>query len=520
MSFPIPEHNVQSLPIDNFLERSHKHKKKQIIRKKIKKHRRRQIPTLQTQLGNTAQSYQVKNLLYSLNTFENSDSDEVQSPIAQNNENPLFRLYSVLGIDIETKAICDALNITPFPLENEWRVDKIKTTHPEAASYTQLILCLTDPDSSNLDFQRDFILTFPSFASPTRVLASIYSRYFSDIKIEKSNITSPSKLKSVQNRVIRIISSLWLKTAPYQFTQEMYASLDLFSDFLNETSSAQAAVLKLSIKKVQEDQVKTSTRGAYNPEPFEGPPPNIPIEEWSFYNIPAIEIARQLTIFHNTLFMNILPGELLNGIWGPPKSGLSPTIDALIKHFDGFCMKVSLTVINGPDPHSRGRMIKKWIDVAYNCFEMKNYHAMFAIMYGITHKSVTRLYDTQKYANRTNKIRKANFEKLKNLCEPTNDFKPYRNEIEKVVNPCVPFMGCFQKDLVYVQEYYPNQIDGLINFKKCSACAKLLNFVSNLRAWYHITENPNIINLIRDVPTFYDTVEAMKLSMLKEKPKK
>ena len=94
----------------------------------------------------------------------------------------------------------------------------------------------------------------------------------------------------------------------------------------------------------------------------------------------------------------------------------------------------------------------------------------------------------------------------------------YKNVTDE--HACIPFIGCLQKDLIYVQEGFPNRIKGLINFKKSRECVRLLSFVSQRQMRrYNFVEIEKIKELCVDFPEPPDTTELMKLSTEKEKKK-
>ena len=489
-------------------------KKKILIKKKIKKFRHHSKNNKSISPPKSIEFNSMLKLLNSNNTFDDDfEDDKLLKTNKVSNKDALALINSILHIDEETSAICESLNTMKFPIHEEYKISGSK--YPDCSSFPQLILAVTDPNS-DMDFQKTFITTFISFTTPERVLASILYRYFADIKVPGCNIPNQSVLRSIQNKIIRIISSQWLKYASYQFTPDMYNALTYFSERVYQVNEVQGQILDASINYVRTEQSNRFKRAL--PEEFFNR--SLCEKPYNLLNLPPIELAKQISVFHNNIFMKILPNELLSGVWGKLKGGNSPNIDALIKHFDGFTMKVAVTIIQGPDPHTRGRIIKRWLDIAFLCLDQyHNYHGAFSIFYALTHKSVQRLTQTQKYANRTNKIRKQQFEILKNLSQPVNDFKPYREEIKKAITPCVPFMGCFQKDLVYVQESYPNYIDNLINFKKCVESVSLLKFLSTFQSWYKIEEVPEIQTLIAYVQTSFYSLSIIKMYLQFKKSK-
>ena len=109
---------------------------------------------------------------------------------------------------------------------------------------------------------------------------------------------------------------------------------------------------------------------------------------------------------------------------------------------------------------------------------------------------------------------------MENICDISNDFENYRNVFKNVAGPCVPFIGCFQKDLIYIQETYDDNIKGLINFKKCDECVKIYEKIAKYQSEkYNFTEHPTIQILITDIPIEIDMKVLMNVSIRRE-PKK
>ena len=222
------------------------------------------------------------------------------------------------------------------------------------------------------------------------------------------------------------------------------------------------------------------------------------------------------------MFLKITPMDLLFAAWGGKSGYKAQPIENMTEHFNDFSAYVSTSILHGSkDPHTRGRIIKRWIDIAYYCLHPEldpaphkhspNYHGVFAILFGLTHRSITRLAQTQKYAQRTNKTRAAHLQEMVRLTDIKGGFKNYRDIVKGATN-CIPFMGAFQKDLVYITEFYPNQIDGLINFCKCHEANNLIKFVRALQSRCEIKPNDRIQELIKNIPHGFDTVQLMKES--------
>ena len=153
--------------------------------------------------------------------------------------------------------------------------------------------------------------------------------------------------------------------------------------------------------------------------------------------------------------------------------------------------------------------------------KMQNFHGMFAVISGLTHRSVERMTDTMKFAMKTNTKRKRAYQEMVGLCDISGDYKNYRPVLAAAADECVPFIGCLQKDLIYISESFPNKIDDLINFNKCRMCAELIEKVKKYtQKRYFFNLVPHIQEMISSIPEPPDTVGLMQLSMDAEKKKK
>jgi len=402
-----------------------------------------------------------------------------------------------------------------------------KTHEITESTLDQLILQLTATSAkNNLDFQKAFLITFPSFATPHYLFAALLTRFFPDLtdSSQHYNITE-SAIKSLRDRVIRILT-FWMKIAPYQFDETLVQTVKHFHEQLKELVLAKVeykllpAILEASIKKLEgslENKTITTVKGNIPNSIL----PNKPEAEWTIFDISPIELARQITQIHSEIFQRIGPLELLTAIYGAKKGGGAPNIDELTHHFDVFSRFVSFTVIQKDNPHDRGHLYKYWVDVAEEFLNHQNLHGMFAVMSGLTHVSITRMAETMKFAKKTNGARKKVMQQLIELTDFSQNYSNYRKFIETPHHPRILFLGAYQKDLIYVQEQFPNKIDGLINFRKSTKCVELVYRIEdtqNEKFQFHIV--PKIRELITNIPNPPESTKLMEMSMQKEKKKK
>lgn len=455
-------------------------------------------------------------LLSALKPFDSSDLNSSDDDSYLNTNACLTKLLEKLCLTPLQRQELMKIQTAVFKAEGEWVTQTStdeKVLDITAASLTQLIICLTSSES-NVSFQKKFLLSSPSFTTPRFLLAAIYQRFFTDLALPECNVKSPTDYKIVRTRSVKVLQ-FWLTSLSYQFDKEMIESLHIFHDFLKRDPQSQALATFFQNALNDFNGIKTSKTSTIKKDI---PPmiiPSTPPSQWTLVQIDPEELARQITLFHSYIFRNIGPMEMLTGIWGTTKGGGCPNIIKLQGHFDLLSRYISHSIIFPATPKERAQEFKRWFDVGSKFEAQKNYNGLFSVICGITHRSVVRMEQTMKHAYRL--CNKKELDYLVDLCEIAQDFKNYRNKLRNVTDRCVPFIGCFQKDLVYIQESYPNNIGDLINFKKCTEAYKLIETIQMYQnLGYEFYVNDTIQRLIEEIPPCGDTFDLIKLSQERE----
>lgn len=420
---------------------------------------------------------------------------------------PMFVVLKIRDSELEETA---QVNLQRFPISSELMMTPDGDIM--AGSFTQLIIYLTDPDTVNPDFQQQFLLTFPSFTTERNVLAALFMRFFANPNNPKVNVKE-DKLKYVRDRIVGILTSWFYMTS--EFSQIVREAVLTFSEVLKKipANSWFQAVLHTSARVFQTENDRRRAPSMILPKTP---------EPWGLLDIPPVELARHLTIIHWEIFSAITPELLLREIWGEHAEALTAILKRLTGHFNRLASAITKSILDPVTIQDRAAAYCHWVEVAIQLHELRNYNGLFCTMLGLQHRSVVRLTDTTAYATKKlDKKRKKAFALLSNLCQIDNDYQVYREEITGAAPPSIPFIGCFQKDMVYIGESYPNTVEGLINFSKCRVSVKLVNGMTRFQnARYHFDRHPQLIRLLSDLPEEVDLMELMKLSMSRENKKK
>ncbi len=66
-------------------------------------------------------------------------------------------------------------------------------------------------------------------------------------------------------------------------------------------------------------------------------------------------------------------------------------MDKTIEHFNAVVARVVATILKEQDEQTRANVIEKWIDVAHQCRQLKNFSSLTAILNGLLSGCIYRL---------------------------------------------------------------------------------------------------------------------------------
>uniref|UniRef100_A0A8C2JFF3 Ral guanine nucleotide dissociation stimulator-like 3a n=1 Tax=Cyprinus carpio TaxID=7962 RepID=A0A8C2JFF3_CYPCA len=126
---------------------------------------------------------------------------------------------------------------------------------------------------------------------------------------------------------------------------------------------------------------------------------------------PAQDIAEQLTLLDAELFVKVVPFHCLGCIWSQrdkkENRNLAPTVRATIAQFNAVTNCVITSLLCPPStspsgspsctrsaPTHRAKIIEKWISVAQECHQLRNFSSLRAILSALQSNAVYRLKKT------------------------------------------------------------------------------------------------------------------------------
>ncbi|KAL5484503.1 hypothetical protein EMCRGX_G021016 [Ephydatia muelleri] len=158
---------------------------------------------------------------------------------------------------------------------------------------------------------------------------------------------------------------------------------------------------------------------------------------FDFRSVAPEDIAAQLTLIDLELFRAIGLEEFTDGKWTKKdKCRLAPNIVAFTTRFNHTSFWVVKVILTEKVVKIRAEILTQFIRVAKKLLELNNIHSLKAVVAGLQSAAVYRLSQTWKLVP---KKEKAAFDK-----------KQLREHMNAAKLPCIPFLGMYLTDLVYL----------------------------------------------------------------------
>ncbi|GAA6060801.1 hypothetical protein JCM10212_005450 [Sporobolomyces blumeae] len=225
----------------------------------------------------------------------------------------------------------------------------------------------------------------------------------------------------------------------------------------------------------------------------------------SVTDVDPLELARQLTIMESRVYCSIRPEELL----GSPLSSSSSNASSSKK--DGSVRKMSAlstrltgwiaeTILGETDQKKRTALVKYFVKLGERLLALNNYNALFAVFTALNSSTIARLRKT--WDGLAPKYRQS-LEVLRRATDHSRNYAEYRGKIRQTVPPCLPFVGLFLTDLIFVFEgnraERTSPTDSalrLINFDRYQKMSRIVGDLQRFQVPYHLVEVPELQHLL------------------------
>nr|XP_020656557.1 ras-specific guanine nucleotide-releasing factor RalGPS1 isoform X3 [Pogona vitticeps]XP_020656558.1 ras-specific guanine nucleotide-releasing factor RalGPS1 isoform X4 [Pogona vitticeps] len=213
------------------------------------------------------------------------------------------------------------------------------------------------------------------------------------------------------------------------------------------------------------------------------------------------EFASQITLMDVPVFKAIQPEELASCGWNKKeKHILAPNIVAFTRRFNQVSFWVVREILTAQTLKIRAEILSHFVKIAKKLLELNNLHSLMSVVSALQSAPIFRLTKTWALLNRKDKT---NFEKLDYLMSKEDNYKRMRDYIRclKMV-PCIPYLGIYLLDLIYIDSAYPASGSIMENEQRSNQMNNILRIIADLQvscSYDHLITLPHVQKYLKSV---------------------
>ncbi|ELR25666.1 RasGEF domain containing protein [Acanthamoeba castellanii str. Neff] len=241
-------------------------------------------------------------------------------------------------------------------------------------------------------------------------------------------------------------------------------------------------------------------------------PINMQSDRMMFLDLHPLEVARQMTLVEFNLYKKIQACELHHSAW---TKGRAPNVQAITERFNKVCFWVATEIITTEDHATRIEVLSRFIQVALYLRSMNNFHGVMEIYASLNLGCVQRLKSTWR------DVDKKYISKLKEIevmFDTSSNYKNYRDRLDVIEPPLIPFQGVFLADLTFIEEVPSHLKTGQVNFEKMHLVSKVISEVERYQKtpykFYPVVPIEEYLENVTTLPEkeLYDVAKKCELS--------
>ncbi|XP_032814821.2 ras-specific guanine nucleotide-releasing factor RalGPS2-like isoform X3 [Petromyzon marinus] len=206
------------------------------------------------------------------------------------------------------------------------------------------------------------------------------------------------------------------------------------------------------------------------------------------------ELASQITLMDAPVFKSIQPEELSSCGWNrKEKHSLAPNVVAFTRRFNHVSFWVIREILEAQTLKIRAEILSHFIKIAKKLYELNNLHALMAVISGLLSAPIFRLSKTWACLSRRDK---ATFDKLDYLMSKEDNHARLREYIQSLkMTPCIPYLGIYLSDVVYIDSAHPASGSILESEKRSLHMNNILRVISDFQQFCQYDFLPMLLHV-------------------------
>ncbi|KAJ3223211.1 hypothetical protein HK099_001399 [Clydaea vesicula] len=446
-------------------------------------------------------------------------------------------------------------NTISFNMEGQVNGGKFSSLVERLTLHDQIVVYQKDNG-----FMIAFLMMFKQFTTTDELIDELLSRFFiepppnlapEDLQIWKEKKQTPIRLR-VYNTLKTWLENYWTETDLQPLEKLQYIAKTKMLPILPNITPRLLDILQKKLSHLQQ-HTNFSTQASFGiskkyPEwgtsnsqtnllpnihsqafSFQQQAPN-PVLPRNYLNIlknnlnqPSIiimefdplEIARQLTLIENRIFLEINSSELMAQEWTKKNSLISVNVRKSTKMSTLITGWVAQIILGENDVKKRATLLKHIIKIGDRSLALNNFSTLMSIVSALNSSTISRLKRTW---DLTSTKTKQTFESLKKATDLSRNYAVYRQTIKDCQPPCLPFLGLYLTDLTFTEDGNPDfRGKNLINFDKYYKASKIILDLMRFQTPYNLQPVKELQDyLINSIENSNNPKDLYRVSLLLE----